>query len=180
MKTYIALLRGINVSGHKIVKMEILRKVLGELDYENIATYIQSGNIIFDSAIDDVAVLEQQIAYKIEEHFGFLVPVLITTLSELKTVVADNPFVAENLADATQPYVAILSAVPTTENLAQLQSTDFANDKFINKNRVLYLWYADSAANTKLNNAIIEKKLQVKATARNWKTILKLIALTEK
>ena len=61
MKTYIALLRGINVSGHKIVKMEILRKVLGELDFENIATYIQSGNIIFDSAIDDVAVLEQQI-----------------------------------------------------------------------------------------------------------------------
>ncbi len=180
MKTYIALLRGINVSGHKIVKMEILRKVLGELDFENIATYIQSGNIIFDSAIDDIAVLEQQIAHKIEEHFGFLVPVRITTLAELKTIVAENPFVQENLQDTTQPYVAFLSEVPTNENLIQLQAIDFANDRFINKNSVLYLWYADSAANTKLNNAIIEKKLQVKATARNWKTILKLIALTEK
>jgi uncharacterized protein (DUF1697 family) len=106
--------------------------------------------------------------------------VRITTLDELKTIVAENPFVQENLEDATQPYVAFLSAVPTNENLTQLQCTDFANDKFINKNSVLYLWYADSAANTKLNNVVIEKKLQVKATARNWKTILKLIALTEK
>ena len=180
MKTYIALLRGINVSGHKIVKMEILRKVLGELDFKNIATYIQSGNVIFDSAVEDVAVLEQQIAHKIEEHFGFLVPVRITTLAELKTIVAENPFVQENLQDTTQPYVAFLSEVPKNENLIQLQAIDFANDRFINKNSVLYLWYDDSAANTKLNNVVIEKKLQLKATARNWKTVLKLIALTEK
>ncbi|WP_298223075.1 DUF1697 domain-containing protein [Flavobacterium sp.] len=180
MATYIALLRGINVSGHKIIKMETLRQVLSELDFENITTYIQSGNIIFDSAISDVAILEEMIAQKIEEHFGFLVPVRVTTLEELKTIVSENPFVAENLLDPTQPYVAFLSDIPLADNFNQLQAIDFANDRFINKNRALYLWYADSAANTKLNNVVIEKKLRLQATSRNWKTILKLIALAEK
>lgn len=180
MKTYIALLRGINVSGHKIIRMELLRKVLGELDFENISTYIQSGNIIFDSTISDVAVLEDQIANKIEEHFGFLVPVRITTSEELKRIVLENPFIEENLLDDKQPYVAFLSEIPKATNIEQLQAIDFANDRFVTKNRALYLWYADSAANTKLSNVIIEKKLQLKATSRNWKTVLKLITLTEK
>jgi uncharacterized protein (DUF1697 family) len=180
MKTYIALLRGINVSGQKIIKMEVLRKVLGELDFKNITTYIQSGNIIFDSTISDVAVLEDQIANKIEKHFGFLVPVRITTSEELKTIVLENPFVEENLLDDKQPYVAFLSDIPTTTNIEELRTIDFSNDQFVAKNKALYLWYADSAANTKLSNVIIEKKLQLKATSRNWKTVLKLIALTEK
>jgi uncharacterized protein (DUF1697 family) len=179
MNHFIALLRGINVSGQKIIKMEVLRKVLGELDFQNITTYIQSGNIIFDTSISDVTALEDQIAKKIEEHFGFLVPVRITTSEELKTIVLENPFVEENLLDDKQPYVAFLSDIPTTSNIEQLRTINFANDQFINKNRVLYLWYADSAANTKLSNVVIEKKLQLKATSRNWKTILKLIALSE-
>ena len=180
MKTYIALLRGINVSGHKILKMELLRKVLGELHFENIKTYIQSGNVIFDSSITDITALEYQIAKKIAEHFGFLVPVRITTLKELKTIVAKNPFVEENLLDSVLPYVAFLSHVPALTDMEQLQAFDFGNDKFVNSNRILYLWYAESAAKTKLSNVIIEKKLQLKATSRNWKTILRLIALAEK
>lgn len=180
MKTYIALLRGINVSGQKIIKMELLRKVLAELDFENISTYIQSGNIIFESAIDDLNLLENQIAQKIEQHFGFIVPVRITTLEELKTIVAENPFVTENLADPTQPYVAFLSVVPAAADLAQLEQVDFQKDRFVSKNRVLYLWYARTAADTKLSNAVIEKKLQLKATSRNWKTVLKIIGLAQK
>ncbi len=180
MNTYVALLRGINVSGHKIVKMELLRKFLGELNFENITTYIQSGNIIFDSPIEDSTALENQITNKILQHFGFSVPVRITTLTELKTIVAENPFVKENLLDAVQPYVAFLSDVPTASDLMQLQASDFGNDKFVNKGRVLYLWYANAAANTKLTNIIIERKLHLTATSRNWKTILKLITLADR
>ncbi|NHM06926.1 DUF1697 domain-containing protein [Flavobacterium sp. CYK-4] len=180
MKTYIALLRGINVSGQKIIKMELLRKVLAELDFVNISTYIQSGNIIFETAIGNSAILEKQISEKIEQHFGFVVPVRMTTLDELKTIVDQNPFVAENLADPTQPYVAFLSGEPAAADLAQLGQIDFQGDRFISKNRVLYLWYARSAADTKLSNAVIEKKLQLSATSRNWKTVLKLIALAQK
>lgn len=179
MNTYIALLRGINVSGHKIIKMERLREVLAELDFHNIRTYIQSGNIIFESSMDDVAVLEYRISQKILEHFGFEVPVRIATLKELKTIVAENPFIKENLENPTQPYVAFLSDVPLESNYVNLKAMDFGNDQFIHKDKVLYLWYADSPANTKLSNVSIEGKLKLKATSRNWKTVLKLIALAE-
>lgn len=178
MKTYIALLRGINVSGHKIVKMEILRKVLGELDFENIKTYIQSGNIIFDSGVKDTSVLEKQIAKKIEAHFGFLVPVIVVTNSTLKMIVKQNPY--PNLEDPVQPYVAFLSAIPGFDGLNNLQQMDFGSDTFVSVDKTLYLHYANSAANTKLSNTVIENRLKVKATARNWKTVLKLIELSEK
>ena len=179
MNRYIALLRGINVSGHKIIKMERLREGLSELDFQNISTYIQSGNIIFESSITDIAVLELQISQKIMAHFGFEVPVRITTLSELKKIVAENPYRKENLENPTQPYVAFLSEVPLESNFVNLKAMDFGNDQFIHKNKVLYLWYADSPANTKLSNVSIEGKLKLKATSRNWKTVLKLIALAE-
>ena len=179
MNTYIALLRGINVSGHKIIKMERLREVLAELDFQNIRTYIQSGNVIFESSMDDVTVLELQVSQKIMEHFGFEVPVIITTLEELKKIVAENPFIKENLENPTQPCVAFLSEVPLESNFANLKAMNFENDQFIHNDKVLYLWYADSVGNTKLSNISIEGKLKVKATSRNWKTVLKLIALAE-
>jgi uncharacterized protein (DUF1697 family) len=177
MRIYIALLRGINVSGHKIIKMEILRKVLEELDFKNISTYIQSGNILFESDVIDVSILEHQIADKIEEHFGFLVPVTIVTLEELKMIVEKNPFSNQKMEDPAQPYVAFLSESPTPAAIKVLGAIDFGNDRFINIDKTLYLFYANSAANTKLNNVVIENKLKLKATSRNWKTVHKLIDL---
>jgi len=177
MKTYIALLRGINVSGHKIIKMELLRKVLGELDFENIRTYIQSGNIIFESKSDEIQKLEKQISDKINEHFGFEVPVLIISADEFLAVIKQNPYAKENLTDATQPYVSFLSEVPKNEHLDVLKAADFGNDQFIPIDKTLYLWYGNSAGNSKLSNAVIENKLKLRSTARNWKTVLKLYEL---
>lgn len=177
MPIYIALLRGINVSGHKIIKMEKLRLVLGELEFKSIATYIQSGNIIFETDIKDTTVLEDQISAAIEKHFGFEVPVMVLTPDELKTVVNRNPFKDQVMEDPMQPYVAFLSKKPETEALETLSSIDFGGDRFVNIDKTLYLFYAISAAKTKLSNVIIEKKLKLKATSRNWKTILKLIEL---
>jgi len=177
MKTHIALLRGINVSGHKIIKMELLRKILGELDFQNIRTYIQSGNIIFESHLSDVARLEQQIAAKIEEHFSFTVPVTVVTPDELLGIINKNPYAKESLSDATQPYVSFLSEIPKNEQLDVLKTIDFNGDQFIGIDKTLYLWYANSAGNSKLSNAIIESKLKLRSTARNWKTVLKLYEL---
>ena len=177
MKTYIALLRGINVSGHKIIKMELLRKVLGELDFENIRTYIQSGNIIFESKSDDILKLEKQITDKINEHFGFEVPVLIISADELLAVIKQNPYTKENLIDATQPYVSFLSEGPKNEHLDVLKAVDFGNDQFIPIDKTLYLRYGNSAGNSKLSNSVIENKLKLRSTARNWKTVLKLYEL---
>ncbi len=179
MKTYIALLRGINVSGQKLIKMERLREVMTEEGFANVRTYIQSGNIIFESSESHEFQLETKISELILRHFGFEVPVRITTLDELQWILDNNPFVAEHLQDATQPYIAFLSETPQADRQNDFEQLTFAQDKFIFKNRVMYLWYADSAANTKLNNQVIESKLKLKATSRNFKTLLKLIELAK-
>jgi len=177
MKTYIALLRGINVSGQKLIKMEMLRTVLKELDYHNIRTYIQSGNILFDYKSDDTKVLEQQITDHIEKHFGFQVPVVIVTLDYLKSVVKENPYNKHSITDPAQPYVAFLSEVPVKEGIETLKSVDFGEDQYTINSKSIYLLYAKSAGNSKLSNTVIENKLKVKSTIRNWKTVQKLIEL---
>ncbi len=180
MKTYVALLRGINVSGHKIIKMELLREVLVNNGFHHVLTYIQSGNIVFDSDNENAAALEHQISQIIFKHFGFDVPVRITTLQELQQIVDENPFHKESIENPAQPYVAFLSDVPTNNDLQSLQAVHFGDDLFVNKNKVLYLYYADSAGNTKLTNTAIEGKLKLKATSRNWKTVLKLMTLANR
>jgi uncharacterized protein (DUF1697 family) len=176
MKTYIALLRGINVSGHKIIKMELLRTVLSESSFHKVSTYIQSGNILFQSAHSDVKTIETEIAACIQTHFGFEVPVVVITPEALKTIIENNPY-HQKIVDPAQPYVAFLSETPAPTSLEILQKIDFGGDTFVNKDKALYLHYANSAANTKLSNAVIENKLKVTATSRNWKTVLKLMEL---
>jgi uncharacterized protein (DUF1697 family) len=180
MKTFVALLRGINVSGQKLIKMELLRKVLEELDFKNIRTYIQSGNVIFQSNEDDLLALEKQISGLILKHFGFEVPVVVVTLKELEFVAKNNPFAAETMPDDTQPYVAFLSELPAESNMAVLKSIDFGADRLIDLDRYIYLRYEHGAGTTKLTNAVIENKLKVRATSRNWKTVHKLIEMAGK
>ncbi len=179
MNTFIALLRGINVSGQKLIRMEVLRKVLEELAFSNIQTYIQSGNVVFQSDGKDVLKLEREISESILKHFGFEVTVIVVTLKELGFVVANNPFATAMMPDATQPYVAFLSEVPAANNMELLASIDFGADQFIPVDRYLYLRYEHGAGSTKLTNAVIENKLKVRATSRNWKTVNKLIEMAK-
>lgn len=177
MKKYIALLRGINVSGHHVIKMEALRPAMVELGLSNVSTYIQSGNILFESE-ESAPKLEMLIKNKIFQKFGFDVATFVLTPDELKTTLSNNPFATKTPEESTQPYVCFLSAPPDSTLLAKMKSQDFRGDEFIVVGQRMYIWYADSAGNTKLSNAVIEKKLNLKCTARNWKTVKKLIALT--
>jgi uncharacterized protein (DUF1697 family) len=178
MKTYIALLRGINVSGHHLIKMEKLREVLKELDFEQISTYIQSGNILFQSKISEPRKLEKMISDLIYKHFGFDVSVVVVTPEDLKLTVKNNPFAKENI-ELPQPYVAFLSATPVLSDLEVFKAINFQKDRWIVLDKNMYLHYADGAGSTKLSNAVIEKKLKLISTARNWKTVHKLIELAE-
>ena len=177
--TYIALLRGINVGGHKLIKMEALRKSLERLPFTNVSTYIQSGNILFESPNEDSAQLQRSIAEIIKMDFGFEVPVVIVTLDELNDVVVNNPYSERILSDPAQPYISFLSEIPTRERVATLKEVDFGNDEFTVYKRWLYILY-ESAAKTKLSNVVIERKLNLQSTARNWKTVHKLIELSQK
>jgi uncharacterized protein (DUF1697 family) len=175
---YIALLRGINVSGKKPIKMEALRLAIAELPLENISTYIQSGNVIFKSEEEDKRKLEKQIADKVFARFGFDISVFVFEPSELRNAVGQNPYKAKTTVDSVQPYVGFMSDIPNSTAVSLLRKTDFKGDEFVVTGKTIFLWYAQSAGDTKLTNALIEKKFGLRSTFRNWKTINKLIELS--
>ena len=177
MTTYISILRGINVSGHKLIKMELLKKMCGNLGFSNIQTYIQSGNIIFHSAKTGTKKLSSTIKEAIKKEFGFDVPVITLTLAELEAIINLNPFTKDKHLDVAFFHVTILDALPGKEHIALLSKAEIKNDKFEAVKQTIYLYCPDGYGNTKLNNTFIEQKLKVSATTRNWKTINQLFTL---
>lgn len=174
MKTHLVLLRGINVSGQKLIKMEDLRNLLSDAGFQNVTTYIQSGNIIFDHPETSKAKVGAKVASIIKEKYGWDVGVIVRNLADLEQTIDGNPFLKEADVDLKQLYVAFLSDEPFPENIAKFEAFDIQQDRAVFGDGVLYLKYHDSAANTKLSNALIENKLKVVATSRNWNTTLKL------
>ena len=175
MATYIALLRGINVSGHNMIKMDELKGVLGELDFTGIRTYIQSGNIVFGSNSDDPAALAAGIAGKIRERFGFEVPVVIRTLQELDVISKSNPFLRDGNLDAGKMHVTFLSELPDPGRTEKIMEYNFPPDEFAINGKEIYLYCPDGYGRTKLTPQFFESKLKVSTTTRNWKTILTLL-----
>ncbi len=178
METYIALLRGINVSGQKLIKMADLINHLHELKFSNVRTYIQSGNILFENKKTENKLLALKIEKKILEKYGFVVPTIVLTSMELKNVFEQNPYIRNSEKELIRIYTAFLSDEPSNENLEKLSNTDFTPEEFIQHGKVLYGYSPDGFGNAKLNNNFIEKSLKVKATTRNWKTVCKLVELS--
>ena len=170
---YIALLRGINVGGHKKIKMEALRNSLETLHFKNLKTYIQSGNVVFQFKDVGVEKISSSISKKIKDDFGFDVPVIVKTYAELKHVFLNNPFI--NKYEIEKLYVAFLSTNPSNELIDKFGS--FGEDKYVFVNDILYLCYAERVSDSKLTNKIIESKLNVIATSRNWKTVTQLVLM---
>ena len=179
MKTYIAILRGINVSGHKMIKMEALRAMFETLKFKNTKTYIQSGNVVFQSKETNVDKIRSMIVKKIEEEFGFKVPVIIKGLDEIKTVLINNPFINKRKEDNTKLHVTFLSGEPDPQAITAIKGEQYAADEFILSGRNIYLYCPGGYGNTKLSNNFFENKLKVVATTRNWKTINELALIGE-
>lgn len=174
MQTFIALLRGINVSGQKKIKMEALRKGFEGLDCTNTRTYIQSGNVVFESGENNTMELARSIERMITENFDFNIPVLLLTSSELKQLLEQNPFLDKRKDELEKLYVTLLSTRPSPELLEKLKETTHAPDEFLVKDRLIYLYCPNGAGRTKLTNNFFEKRLGVDATSRNWRTLQNL------
>lgn len=174
---YIALLRGINVSGHKKILMADLRDLLS--DFNNVQTYIQSGNIIFDSNKRSKALFEKHIFEVIFKNYGFEVPVIVKTTEEWLFAFENNPFLKDNTIDTKQLYVTFLSETPTKENVKVMEQLTYSPDIFIIQNDLVYSWYPNGAGRSKMTINVFEKKLKVSATSRNWNTVTKLLALSK-
>lgn len=175
MITYIALLRGINVGGHRKVPMAELKTLLTHRGLLDVRTYIQSGNVVFRSTEDSTKALEKLIKDAISDHFGFDVSVLVKTPEQLKRIFEDCPF---KQAQKEQSYFAILSDVPSKDLVAIASEKVYADEFYHILNDCIYFYAKNGYGNAKFNLNYFEKNLQVSATARNYKTMLKLLSMS--
>lgn len=180
MTKYISLLRGINVSGQKKVKMADLKALYEALGYSDVFTYIQSGNVVFEHGSDDSITVKKDIEQAIEKNYGFSVHVDVRVRDEFKNIYAALPFDNVDLEqDGTKILVTFLSENPENQNIEVLNAFVKPPEELIFGNRALYLHCPNGYGKTKLSNAFIEKKLAVTATTRNLKSVLKLCELLD-
>jgi uncharacterized protein (DUF1697 family) len=183
MQKSIAILRGINVSGKNKIKMEELRDAISDRGFKNVETYIQSGNIIFDS--ESNSRLEQRFHEIIREEFGYDVPVLVRSIAEFSEIVTSNPFLdesngSEDEIEEKYLHVTFLSREPEADRLKNILDGNYAPDRFIPKGKNIYLYTPGGYGKTRLSNNFFESKLNINTTTRNWKTVNTLFELANK
>jgi uncharacterized protein (DUF1697 family) len=176
MTTYVALLRGINVGGHNRMKMDDLRALVESLGYDDVRTYIQSGNVVFETAETDEGTLRDDIHDAIAEEFGYDVPVMIRTQSELEDVVAGQPFDVPG-ADGIKHYVTFLHERPTDEQAEALVEAQNEAESFAVDGRVVYS-ELDKAALGDGRFTAAGKALGMEATRRNWDVVTAVLELS--
>jgi uncharacterized protein (DUF1697 family) len=174
----VALLKGINVGGHRPVSMAELRELLKGLGYQRVETYLQSGNVVLESdATPDRVAREMEEA--IRKRFGMDVPVIVRTGEELAAVVARNPL--GNVASDPKRYqVTFLSAEPAPERVRQVTAADLAPEQVLFDGREVYSWHPDGIHRSPLARLLTEQRLGVGATARNWATVTSLLELVNR
>ena len=178
MTTYIGLLRGINVGGHKLVPMADLRDLLTKLRFTDPRSLLQSGNIVFKTEGKTNEQVEQLLEVQVAKRFGFSVDCFVRTAAELKTVIAQNPFTEEAKRDPSHLLAMFLKTAPSSKDVDALRAAIVGSEVLRAKGRTAYFVYPDGIGRSKLTPALIEKKLGTRGTARNWNTVLKLHTLT--
>ncbi len=174
MITHLALLRGINVSGHNMIKMEALKTVLEAAGFQNVQTYIQSGNVFVDTDEANAAAVGFKIKQELFKNFGHEVPVVVIAKSDLDACLNNNPFLKEKEVDTKKLYVAFISTTLKDTSINDLKISQFKPDEARIDGNKIFIKYAVGAGKTRFDQKYIEKKLNVVATIRNWNTVLNL------
>ncbi len=177
MKTYIALFRGINVGGTHVLPMKDLVAQLENLGSQNVKTYIQSGNVVFQNKEEDASLLSDKIRAAIKKSRNFEPQVLLLKPEEMERVVASNPF-PEAESEPKTLHVFFLASMPKNPDLGALESIKSDRERFALKDGVFYLHAPDGIGRSKLA-ANAEKLLGVAITGRNWRTVRKVMAMVE-
>jgi uncharacterized protein (DUF1697 family) len=177
MTTHLVLLRGINVSGHNMIKMDRLKTVLTTAGFNNVVTYIQSGNVFVDSVEDNPAKVGFDIKQIIFKEFGHEVPNVIVQKQCLTDCFTNNTFLKEKNVDTKKLYVAFLSKSLPKEAINELKISQFKPDEALIDGNKIFIKYAVGAGKTRLDQKYIEKKLNLTATIRNWNTVTELLRL---
>ena len=170
---YVSLLRGINVGGKNMIKMELLREMFSSLGFENVKSYINSGNIIFETADTDNNELSTKIAQKITETFSFDIRVLTRKMPEIEDIIANNPF-AGNFENDKDVHVFFLDEELPAEKRELLLSHNTENENYAVRNKEIFCHLRISVLDSLMGKDFIAKKLKVASTARNWRTVNKI------
>ena len=166
---YVGLLRAVNV-GKRKVPMPRLRELCEELGHTEVETLLQSGNVVFTARKADPAAIEKALA----AEFGFDVPVIVRTGTQLQKVIDANPFAKEAKADGKAVHVAFASGPVKAKLLDDVDRERLAPDEFAAGTQEVYLHYPNGSGRSKMSIQVFEKPLGLDLTARNWNTVLKL------
>ena len=173
---YIALLRGINVGGNTMIKMDALKKTFEALGFENVVSYINSGNLAFDTLKTDEQKLVSKIENAIEKDFGKQLPVMVRSRESIGAVVAGNPFEGEFESHKEMHVFFMKSAMPVDKQ-GELMQKQTPDERFAIRGREIYCHLRLGVADSLLGKGFIERKLKVAITGRNWRTVQKLAEL---
>jgi uncharacterized protein (DUF1697 family) len=175
MTKYIAILRGINVGSGRKVPMADLRKLCESLGLQQVQSYIQSGNLVFELVQPEpLPELEIRLQQAFTEAFGFEIPVLIRTSEEWAESIAQNPFLKEKNVDIDRLHLTCLKELPSAELLEKIKAFQYLPDRYEIIGREVFVYCAAGYGKTKLTNSFFETKLKCPATTRNWKTVMQL------
>jgi uncharacterized protein (DUF1697 family) len=173
---YVAFLRGINVGGKNKIKMETLREVCSSLGFSDVKTYINSGNVIFETAKTDEKRLAEKIESAIEKKFGLKIKVIVRSIAEIENIIANNPFDGQFENDKDL-HVFFLDDELPQEKCELLLANNNENEMFAVQNREIFCLLRISVLDSLIGKDYIGKKLKVSATARNWRTVNKILEL---
>ena len=176
---HLALLRGINVSGHNMIKMEALKTTLETIGFTNVVTYIQSGNVFVETEEESGFGVGFKIKQEIFKTFGHEVPVIVIGKNDLEFCLKNNPFLKQKEVDTKKLYVAFISKELSSSAINELKISQFKPDEAVIDGNRIFIKYDIGAGKTRLDQKYIEKKLNVTATIRNWNTVTKLLEMFE-
>lgn len=177
MKTYISFLRGINVSGKNLIKMNSLQELYEKLGFRNVKTYIQSGNVIFRYMEIPTGEIERVISEEILKRYTLNITVIVREISMMRIILEQNPFLSAIKEENAGLFITLLASPSGQISLNGNDDSSFLPDKYVIKDLAIYLFCPNGYGKTKLSNNFFENKLRVKATTRNLKTLTELVKL---
>lgn len=173
------MLRGVNVGGHRKIKMDALRELYESLQMRDPQTYVQSGNVVFQTGDRDLVLLARRIEQAIERKSGFRTSVILRTVSEMRGVIARNPFASRPGVEPNKFLVTFLASRPSAEVRSKLLAIPAAPEELRIDGRELYIYFPNGIARPKLSLPLVERTLAIPGTGRNWNTVTRLLEMAE-
>lgn len=171
--TFIALLRGINVGGRNKISMPELRSMCAGLGWEDIQSYIQSGNLVFKAGTTPAS-LETELEREIERRFGLLIPVIVRAAADWQAYVKGNPYPDASQSEPNLVILALSKAPPEQDAVKGLRDSAHNGERIVQVGDALWIHYAGGVGRSKLSTALLDRVVGSYVTTRNWRTVLKI------